>query len=257
MLYDLCKYVIKPSTEACKCSFVGLVTGAGKRVPAAAPTGTCRWHALQHTQTRTLRARASSRTMPCTGCATAAATTPGCAARACRHRHRAAAAVVVRLALVRPARLSAAHSRVRLHAAGANTWGEPVEQFVACLVQHARDRCYVAGDDDSWLDIKYWVCAAGAYYSDEESHREQLVPMTAMVITDGVKPLPADTFSNATWRLSVRQQRFPADLLQAAFLFKVEQGQASMEAGRRHILNARRRADQRRSAGRARRARPH
>jgi hypothetical protein len=40
-----------------------------------------------------------------------------------------------------------------------NRWGEPVFQFIACLLQHARDRYYIAGDDDSWLDIKYWVCA--------------------------------------------------------------------------------------------------
>ena len=40
-----------------------------------------------------------------------------------------------------------------------NRWGEPVFQFVACLLQHARDRYYIAGDDDSWLDIPYWVCA--------------------------------------------------------------------------------------------------
>jgi hypothetical protein len=38
-------------------------------------------------------------------------------------------------------------------------WGEPVFKFIACLLQHARDRYYIAGDDDSWLDIKYWVCA--------------------------------------------------------------------------------------------------
>ena len=40
-----------------------------------------------------------------------------------------------------------------------NRWGEPVFKFVACLLQHARDRYYIAGDDDSWLDIPYWVCA--------------------------------------------------------------------------------------------------
>jgi hypothetical protein len=38
-------------------------------------------------------------------------------------------------------------------------WGEPVFKFVACLLQRARDRYYIAGDDDSWLDSKYWVCA--------------------------------------------------------------------------------------------------
>ena len=40
-----------------------------------------------------------------------------------------------------------------------NRWGEPVFKFVACLLQHGRDRYYIAGDDDSWLDIPYWVCA--------------------------------------------------------------------------------------------------
>ncbi len=40
-----------------------------------------------------------------------------------------------------------------------NRWGEPVFLFIACLLQHARDRYYIAGDDDSWLDIPYWVCA--------------------------------------------------------------------------------------------------
>ena len=40
-----------------------------------------------------------------------------------------------------------------------NRWGEPVFEFIACLLQHARDRYYIAADDDSWLDIKYWVCA--------------------------------------------------------------------------------------------------
>ena len=38
-------------------------------------------------------------------------------------------------------------------------WGEPVFKFVACLLQHARDRYYIAGNDDSWLDTPYWVCA--------------------------------------------------------------------------------------------------
>jgi hypothetical protein len=38
-------------------------------------------------------------------------------------------------------------------------WGEPIEQFISCLLQHARDRYYLTADDDSWLDIKYWVCA--------------------------------------------------------------------------------------------------
>ena len=40
-----------------------------------------------------------------------------------------------------------------------NRWGEPVFEFIACLLQHARDRYYIAADDDSWLDITYWVCA--------------------------------------------------------------------------------------------------
>ena len=38
-------------------------------------------------------------------------------------------------------------------------WGEPVFLFIACLLQHARARYYIAGDDNSWLDTAYWVCA--------------------------------------------------------------------------------------------------
>ena len=38
-------------------------------------------------------------------------------------------------------------------------WGEPLFQFISCLLQHARDRYYLTADDDSWLDIPYWVCA--------------------------------------------------------------------------------------------------
>ncbi len=47
----------------------------------------------------------------------------------------------------------------RMHVLIRNRWGEPVFKFVACVLQHARDRYYIAGDDDSWLDIPYWVCA--------------------------------------------------------------------------------------------------
>jgi hypothetical protein len=53
-----------------------------------------------------------------------------------------------------------AASRSRVHALlRVSRWGEPVEQCISCLVQHARDRYFVAPDDDSWLDIAYWVCA--------------------------------------------------------------------------------------------------
>ena len=34
-----------------------------------------------------------------------------------------------------------------------------MKEFIACLLQHARDRYFVAAVDDSWLDIAYWVCA--------------------------------------------------------------------------------------------------
>ena len=75
-----------------------------------------------------------------------------------REVRRAAEAVVVRLALVRPTPLSATACGAE-HMCVRNRWGEPVFEFIACLLQHARDRYYIAGDDDSWLDIKYWVCA--------------------------------------------------------------------------------------------------
>jgi hypothetical protein len=71
---------------------------------------------------------------------------------------RAATAAVVRLTLVRPMPLCVA-SELRVDVPRASRWGEPVEQFISCLLQHARDRYFVAEDDDSWLNIPYWVCA--------------------------------------------------------------------------------------------------
>ncbi len=77
----------------------------------------------------------------------------------------------------------------------------------------------------------------------------QVVPATAVVIAGGDTPLPADTFQgNPTAPTTVdlestaaskahRQARFPVRLLQAAFRIKVEDGQASVETDKRHILN--------------------
>jgi hypothetical protein len=65
-----------------------------------------------------------------------------------------------------------------------------------------------------------------------------------------IEPLPADSFGDyPTKPIGVdlehtaaskahRQARFPVELLQAAFDIKVEDGQASVEADRRHILNS-------------------
>jgi hypothetical protein len=76
------------------------------------------------------------------------------------------------------------------------------------------------------------------------------VPATAVVIAGGNRPLPADRFyGNPAAPAAVdpketaahkahRQSRFPVELLQAAFGIKVEEGQASVEADRRHILNS-------------------
>ncbi len=66
---------------------------------------------------------------------------------------------MVRLALVRPTPLSATACGATNMCRVRNRWGEPVFKFIACLLQHARDRYYIASDDDSWLDIPYWVCA--------------------------------------------------------------------------------------------------
>ena len=77
-----------------------------------------------------------------------------------------------------------------------------------------------------------------------------VVPATAVVIAGGDRPLPADTFrDNPTAPDKVlpertaackahRQARFPVGLLQAAFGIKVEDGQASVETDKRHILNS-------------------
>ena len=62
--------------------------------------------------------------------------------------------------VIRPATVAALCSLVELLAAGAQPplwfvshwWGEPVRDFVACIVQHARD--HGLGDDAC-----YWVCA--------------------------------------------------------------------------------------------------
>ena len=77
-----------------------------------------------------------------------------------------------------------------------------------------------------------------------------VVPATAVVIAGSDRPLPADTFySSPTEPTTVdlestaaskahRQARFPVGLLQAAFGIRVEDGQASVETDKRHILNA-------------------
>ncbi len=78
-----------------------------------------------------------------------------------------------------------------------------------------------------------------------------VVPATAVVIAGGDRPLPADKFrGNPTATALVvpaestaaskahRQARFPVRLLQAAFRIKVEEGQASVETDRTHILNS-------------------
>jgi hypothetical protein len=78
----------------------------------------------------------------------------------------------------------------------------------------------------------------------------EVVPATAVVIAGGDRPLPADRFSGnptapgtvvpaeftATYKAH-RQARCPVRLLQAAFGIKVEDGQASVETDRWHILN--------------------
>ena len=86
----------------------------------------------------------------------------------------------------------------------------------------------------------------------------KVVPATAVVIAGGDRPLPADTFQNPTAPTHIgnpsvpdeqfeqftaalkahRQARFPVGLLQAAFGIKVEDGQASVETDKRHILNS-------------------
>ena len=81
---------------------------------------------------------------------------------------------------------------------------------------------------------------------------EMVVPSTAVVIAGGDRPLPADKFypnptapgsdrvdlEHTAERKAHRQARFPVGLLQAAFLIKVEEGQATVETDKRHILNS-------------------
>ncbi len=80
----------------------------------------------------------------------------------------------------------------------------------------------------------------------------RVVPTSAVVITDGDAPLPADKFrqpmlhparveADATKiaeHKANRQARFPVALLEKAFGIKVEKGEASKKLDRIHILNA-------------------
>jgi hypothetical protein len=77
-----------------------------------------------------------------------------------------------------------------------------------------------------------------------------VVPSIAVVIAGCDRPLPADSFGDyptapigvapesTAARKAHRQARFPVGLLQAAFRIHVEEGQASVETDRRHILNS-------------------
>jgi hypothetical protein len=67
-----------------------------------------------------------------------------------------------------------------MHATRGNRWGEPVTDFISCLLQHARDRYYIAGDDDSWLDIPYWVCAYA-------NNQHEYAPMPTGVVSGSMQ----------------------------------------------------------------------
>ena len=41
---------------------------------------------------------------------------------------------------------------------GSKRSGEPVYQFIPCLLQHAKDHYYSAADNESFVDVPYWVC---------------------------------------------------------------------------------------------------
>jgi hypothetical protein len=182
-LYDLNKYVIMPATEAHQCSYVELVTGTGEESARRCPDGhvpmarTKVYQVGLSTQMPHYWPTNMAEEVSCTQCdkkLELGATYWLC--HRCGDRHKlcgACAPVPVRVKCAElqlplwfvshwyGRRRSLCHSlrsrgrmvRVR------NRWGEPVFKFIACLLQHARDRYYIAGDDDSWLDIKYWVCA--------------------------------------------------------------------------------------------------
>ncbi len=170
-LYDLCNYVIKPATEAHKCSYVELVTGLGEEIVRRCPNGhvpmartqvyskdgpplytaeeiSCSQCAkkLELKRTYWVCHRCGDEHRLCDACAPP----PGAAPRAELQRP---------LWFVSHWYDPRRYVPQRAHAPRANRWGEPVVKFIACLLQHARDRYYIAGDDDAWLDIPYWVCA--------------------------------------------------------------------------------------------------
>ena len=49
-------------------------------------------------------------------------------------------------------------------------WGEPVYQFISCLLQHATDHYYSVADDESFLDVPYWVCTRECMCTHSHAH---------------------------------------------------------------------------------------
>jgi hypothetical protein len=169
-LYDLNKYVIMPATQAHQCSYVELVTGVGEESTRRCPDG----HVpMARTKVYQDESTFKVEEVSCTQCAKKlelGATYWVC--HRCGGKHKLCGECAPAPAPVKCAKLQLplwfvshwyGRRRSLPQLANAcrfrNRWGEPVFLFIACLLQHARDRYYIAGDDDSWLDIRYWVCA--------------------------------------------------------------------------------------------------
>ncbi len=184
-LYDLNKHVIMPATEAHHCSYVELVTGAGEESARRCPDG----H-VPMARTIVYLVRVHAEEVSCTQCAKKlerGATYWMC--HRCGDKHKLCGACAPGPAPVKCAELQEPlwfvshwygrrrslppHLRRECIHCVRNRWGEPVFKFIACLLQHARDRYYIAGDDDSWLDIPYWVCAYANNQHAYASHAQR------------------------------------------------------------------------------------
>ena len=141
-LYDLNAFVIMPATLEKRTSYVELVVEAGECEVVRCPQ--------RHLRMTKVGERRGGSAL-CDGCGAEGLERHfqcvRCAYKYCERCADGAKAAVGRAELQRPEWFVS------------HWWGEPVVLFIACLMQHAKDRFYRSPDDESWLDTPYWVCA--------------------------------------------------------------------------------------------------
>ena len=84
-------------------------------------------------------------------------------------------------------------------------WGEPVYQFISCLLQHAKDHYYCVADDDAFLDVPYWVHARECAHANSHACAHMHV---AMLIHRYVRTPTTSTHWGAMSLLTLHRARF-------------------------------------------------